>query len=80
MRTIPTINLVATGLKIKALMKENGYNVKTIAYLLGTSSQAVYRWLRGETLPTIDNMVFLAGLFSTTVDEILVLDYVRVTA
>ena len=38
------------------------------------SAQAVYKWQRGDSLPTVDNLYALSVLFGTTVDEILVGD------
>ncbi|MEE3400279.1 MAG: helix-turn-helix transcriptional regulator, partial [Eubacterium sp.] len=34
--------------------------------------QAIYKWQRGMTLPTIDNLVVLATVFGVTMDEIIV--------
>ena len=36
------------------------------------SFQAVYRWQKGETLPTISNMYVLGQLLDTDIDDILV--------
>ena len=38
-----------------------------------TTPQAIYKWQRGEAMPTLDNMIVLAAVFNVTVDEILVL-------
>lgn len=35
------------------------------------SEQAVYKWQRGDSLPTVDNLYALSRLFETTVDDIL---------
>ncbi len=35
------------------------------------SEQAVYKWQRGDSLPTVDNLYALSKLFETTVDDIL---------
>ena len=34
--------------------------------------QTVFKWFRGVTIPTIDNMVILAKVFDTTIDAIIV--------
>ncbi|MBE7005222.1 MAG: helix-turn-helix transcriptional regulator, partial [Ruminococcaceae bacterium] len=34
--------------------------------------QAIYKWQRGDAMPTLDNIVALAAIFGVTVDEILV--------
>ena len=36
------------------------------------SDQAVYKWQRGESLPTVDNLFALSRLFGTSVDDILI--------
>lgn len=35
------------------------------------TDQAVYKWQRGESLPTVDNLYALSKLFGTTIDDIL---------
>ena len=34
--------------------------------------QAIYKWQRGEAMPTLDNIVVLAAVFGVTVDEIII--------
>lgn len=71
----PIINVKATGERIKELRKENHLKVEEIAQFMGfESEQAVYKWQRGDSLPTVDNLYALSVLFGTTVDEILVGD------
>ena len=36
--------------------------------------QAIYKWQRGEAMPTIDNLVILAVVFQVKIDDILILD------
>ena len=70
---MPTIDLTATGMNIGDLMKKNGFSVADVADRMGFSSRnAVYKWLKGETLPTLDNILILADLLDVTVEEILV--------
>ncbi len=69
----PTIDLPATGRNIERLRVAAGYSVRDLQRLLGLcSSQAIYRWQRGETLPSLDNMVILSRLLGTSIEEILV--------
>ena len=70
---MPTIDLTATGVNIGVLMKKNGFSAADVADRMGFSSRnAVYKWLKGETLPTLDNILILADLLDVTVEEILV--------
>ena len=34
--------------------------------------QAIYKWQRGDALPTVDNLVALAAVFGVQIDDILV--------
>ena len=39
-----------------------------------STPQAIYKWQRGVSLPTLDNLVVLAAVFGTTLDAIIVRD------
>lgn len=66
------LDTVATGHRIKELMEEKNITIKELSEKLQVSFQAVYRWHKGETLPTICNMFVLAQLLEVEVDDILV--------
>ena len=72
MFTTPTIDMVKTGQNIVTLRKKAGLSVKDLqdAFGFGTP-QAIYKWQRGESMPTIDNLYALSTLFETSVDGIL---------
>lgn len=74
MTTVPMINMAATGARITALRKKNKVTVKDIEETLGVTKTAVCKWQRGETLPTIDNLVGLAAMLNVTLNEIVVTD------
>lgn len=68
----PRIDLKETGLNIKRMMDKKGYSVKDIqTYLQLGSVQSIYQWLKGKSLPSVDNLYALACVFGTTVDSIL---------
>ena len=72
---IPQVNIIKTGENIKFLMRSSDLSVKAIQEILGFSTpQAVYKWFRGQSLPTIDNLVILADLFGCTIDDILIIE------
>lgn len=72
---IPTINIVATGQNINALRIKADMSVKDMQQVFGfTTPQAIYKWIHGMNLPTIDNMVILAEMFNVTVDEIITVE------
>ncbi len=69
----PVIDLVETGKNITRLMKINGINVTDLQEIFGFEyPQAIYKWKRGECLPTVDNLIILASVFKTTIDKIIV--------
>lgn len=73
MNNYPVINMKATGNRIRDLRKERKMKIEDIVEYMGfESQQAVYKWQRGESLPTVDNLYALSRLFGTTVDDILV--------
>ena len=70
---IPIIDPAATGQNIACMRRRAGLSVRELQEILGFSTpQAIYKWQRGDSLPTLDNIVVLAAAFGVTVDEILV--------
>ena len=67
---IPTIDMVKTGANITTLRKKSGVTVKNIEDTLGVSKTAICKWQRGETMPSIDNLVGLAAMLGVTLNEI----------
>lgn len=69
----PSISLKKTGENITRLMKANNINVSKLQSIFGFEyPQAIYKWKRGECLPSIDNLVVLSELFKTPIDKIIV--------
>lgn len=77
---VPIINIIETGKNIDRLRKENNLSIKELSQILGfTTPQAVYKWVHGKNLPTLDNMVVLAYIFHVTINEIIVTEEKIVT-
>ena len=75
MMRMPFINTAATGRNIDRLRAEAGLSVRDIQMVFGFATpQAIYKWIRGTSLPTIDNMVILAAMLDVTLDEIVVVE------
>ena len=73
MCVFPSIDLNATGIRIAQLRQQTGLTVRELQDIFGFNTpQAIYRWQRGLTLPTLDNLVVLAAVFGTTLDSIIV--------
>lgn len=80
MDTLPIVDMNATGENIKQLRENARLTVKDLQSVFGFSTpQAIYKWQRGASLPTVDNLVILAALFGVTVDNILVCKAEKVT-
>ena len=73
MNRIPVIDMTATGRNIDRLRRKAGLTVRQLQAVFGFSTpQAIYKWQRGDTMPTLDNIVALAAVFGVTVEDILV--------
>ena len=64
-----------TGKRIRKLLLEQGYTIRVIQGAFGFENpQAIYKWLSGKSLPSIDNFIILSRLLHTTIEDILVID------
>ena len=73
MNMLPSINMAATGNNITQMRRRAGMTVQDLQNIFGFSSpQAIYKWQRGEAMPTLDNLVILASVFDTTMDAIVI--------
>ena len=64
-----------TGKRIKRLLLEQGYTIREIQGAFGFENpQAIYNWISGKSLPSLDNFIILSRLLHTTIEDILVID------
>lgn len=69
----PVIDPVATGANIVRLRQERGLSVRDLQAFFGFEEpQAIYKWQRGQSLPSVDNLYALGSLLEVPMDEILV--------
>ena len=69
------IDMQATGKNIANMRKARGITVQDIQCRMGfNTNQAIYKWQRGESIPNIENLVILADMFHTKIDDIIVVD------
>jgi transcriptional regulator with XRE-family HTH domain len=69
----PVIDPVATGANITRLRQARGFTVRDLQQFFGFEEpQAIYKWQRGQSLPSIDNLYALSELFQISMNEILV--------
>ena len=69
----PVIDTVATGNNIRMLREKSGLTVKDLQSYFGFEMpQAIYKWQRGESLPSVDNLYALGRLLKVPMEEIIV--------
>ena len=72
-RGFPVIDLAATGDNIRRLRIERGLSVKDLQNYFGFEEpRAIYKWQRGESLPTVDNLYALGSFLDVPMEQILV--------
>ena len=68
----PMINVKKTGENIKNIMRIRGMTVKDVQAFLGLgTSQSIYHWFEGRSLPTLDNLYALSELFCLPMDVLI---------
>ena len=73
MKMFPVIDPVATGENITRLRKARGLTVRDLQDWFGFEEpQAIYKWQKGKSLPTVDNLYALGVLLDVPLEEILV--------
>ena len=72
MKTYPVLDPQATGQRIKEIRMRKHISVNDICQFMGFENpQAVYKWQRGESIPSVDNLYALSQLFETSMENIL---------
>jgi transcriptional regulator with XRE-family HTH domain len=72
-KAFPAIDLAATGENIVRLRKMRGLTVRDLQNWFGFEEpQAIYKWQKGKSLPTVDNLYALGMLLDVPMEEILV--------
>ena len=65
------VDMRATGCRIKELRESKKLKVAELAEIMHSSENAIFKWQRGDCLPTIDNLIVLSIVFGTTMDDII---------
>lgn len=75
MNRLPYINTEATGQNINRMRIQAGMTVRDLQEIFGFATpQAVYKWIHGTSLPSIDNLVILATVLNVRIDDIVIVD------
>lgn len=76
MTTIPIVDVEATGMRLRELFVDAGMSVRDVQSVFGfTTPQAIYKWIHGKCLPSIDNLVVLSAILDVPMNEIVVVRY-----
>lgn len=70
--TCVCLDMIMTGKRMRNIIMKSGYTIKDIQKRLNLSCpQPIYRWLNGQTLPSLDNLYMLSGILKTPMEELL---------
>ena len=73
LKRFPSINMTATGSRIRELREARGLSVRDLqAYFGFEAPQAIYKWQKGDALPSVDNLLALSTLLEVPMERILV--------
>ena len=68
-----SIDTKATGQQIRKWMTKRGFSVKEVRDQLSIGSvQAIYHWLNGSAMPSLDNLYALSDLLKVPIDRLIV--------
>ena len=69
----PTIDMKATGMRLRRIMKQKKISPKAVQDFLGLSCvQSIYRWLNGCSMPSVDHLYALSELFQMPIDQMII--------
>ena len=72
-----TIDTIKTGENIKEIFIKNNYKVKDIQKIFGFgTTQAIYKWFRGDSIPSIDNLVIISSMCNVSIDDLIIKKYI----
>ena len=72
-KVFPVIDLVATGDNVRRLRLERGMTVRALQNYFGFEEpRAIYKWQKGKSLPSVDNLYALGTLFEVPMEQILI--------
>ena len=69
----PNIDMLGTGKKLKGMLEGAGYTPRMIRdYLHLSCVQPIYRWYKGQILPSVDHLFMLSELLNVHMEDFLV--------
>ena len=71
--TCTSIDTIQTGRRLREIIRENNCKVSELQELLNLSCpQPIYRWTKGQVMPSIDNLYMLSRIFEMHMEDMLV--------
>ena len=67
----PVIDVRGTGRNIRNMLNNRHISVADAARYLGATTSLVYRYIRGDVLPSTDRLLALSIMLDVTVNDIL---------
>lgn len=66
------IDMEQTGKNIEKMMEQNDMSPRDMQNAFGFGTvNTIYTWMRGKKMPNIDNIVQIADMFGTKIDDII---------
>lgn len=73
MNCYQNIDMIKTGKNIEKMIRKSRYDVSYIqSYLQLSCPQPIYRWFKGQILPTVDHLYMLSKLLKVHMEDLLV--------
>lgn len=67
----PRLNIRKLGRLLKKERTARGITVEELARTLMISQMAIYKWERGLSAPTLDNLIRIAFIMELSIDDLL---------
>ena len=72
---MPVIDVKATGNNIRNIIRSKGFRIADVQARCGFNTpQAIFKWMRGDAVPSIDNLIILADMFDMPIDGIIIVN------
>jgi toxin-antitoxin system, antitoxin component, xre family len=69
----PILDPVATGRNIDDIRRDRNLSVAALKDALGLSTtNAIYKWFRGDSMPTLDNIVILSSILKVSINDMII--------
>ena len=71
--TPTSLDAILSGQKIHSRIRQSGHSKSEIQEMLGLECpQSIYRWLKGQSMPSIDNLYMLSQILEVHMEDLLV--------